>query len=104
METGPNPSLADLNDAFRRTCTPFVTPGIMLLRNVPGLIQTVRAYDDFNSDNDPYGEHDFGALAWDSERVYWKIDYYDQTLTYGAEDPLSPDCRRVLTVLLASEY
>ncbi|MGH7157810.1 MAG: DUF3768 domain-containing protein [Candidatus Saccharimonadales bacterium] len=35
--------------------------------------------------------------------MFWKIDYYDQELKYG-EDPLSLDCRRVLTVMLASEY
>jgi hypothetical protein len=48
-------------------------------------------------------EHDFGAIDWHGECTFWKIDYYDQTLTFG-EDPLSTDCQRVLTVLLASEY
>lgn len=35
--------------------------------------------------------------------VIYKIDYYDKNFQYG-EDPLSPDCRRVPTILVASEY
>ena len=103
MELGRTPSLADLNDAFRKTCNPLATPGVLAFRDVPGLVQAVRDFDTFTPDNDPYGEHDFGALEWEGERTYWKIDYYDQTLTYG-EDPSSPDCQRVMTILLASEY
>ncbi len=37
------------------------------------------------------------------ETVLWKIELYDQSLSQW-EDPLSPDCQRVLTVMLASEY
>ena len=103
MELGHTPSLADLNDAFRKACTPFLTPGVMFLPDVPGLVQAVRDSDDFNPDNDPYGEHDFGALSWHDERVFWKIDYYDQQLQYGC-DPRDPDGQRLLTILLASEY
>lgn len=105
-ETGPNPSnpsLAERNDAFRQTCIPFVTAGVLFLDDVPDLIQAVREFDDFTSDNDPYGEHDFGALMWAAERVYWKIDYYDQDLR-SWRDPQDPDCQRILTILLASEY
>lgn len=81
----------------------MVTRGILGLAELEGLILAVRDFDDFTTDNDPYGEHDFGAIDWQGERTLWKIDYYDQSLTYG-EDPLSPECQRVLTVLLASEY
>lgn len=104
MEFGRKLTLADLNDAFRKACMPFLTPGVMVLPDVHGLIQAVRDFNDFNPDNDPYGEHDFGAIQWHGERTYWKIDYYDQTLTYGAEDPSAPDCQRVMTMLLADEY
>jgi uncharacterized protein DUF3768 len=103
MEESPTPSIADLNDAFRKTCEPFLTPGILFLPALDSLLQAVREYEDFTSENDPYGEHDFGALGWCDERVLWKIDYYDQTLTYG-EDPLSPECQRVLTIMTGDEY
>lgn len=60
---------------------------------------------DFSEDNDPYGEHDFGSLELGDTRMFWKIDYYDPTLTAGAEDPSDPEtCTRVLTIMLAEEY
>lgn len=71
--------------------------------DVHGLVQAVRDFDDFTTDNDPYGEHDFGAITWHGERTYWKIDYYDQNLEYWC-DPQDPACRRLMTVLLASDY
>ena len=67
------------------------------------VIEEVRQFRDFSEDNDPYGERDFGSFAWGCETIYWKIDYYDQALK-GWCDPLSPDCRRVLTIMLAEEY
>lgn len=99
----PNP-IAERNDDFRRTTREILlTIGAQALRDVPGLIGAVRTFDSFTPDNDPYGEHDFGAIDWHTERTYWKIDYYDKTLS-GWEDPLSAACRRMLTVMLASEY
>jgi hypothetical protein len=56
-------------------------------------------------DNDPHGERDFGAYEHNGQRIFWKIDYYDTTLTKGSEDPGDPDKTvRVLTIMLASEY
>ena len=80
-----------------------VTVGVKELVDLAGLLRAVRTYDRFTEDNDPCGEHDFGSIVWRGEKVFWKIDYYDQRLEYG-EDPLSPDCRKMLTVMLASEY
>lgn len=67
--------------------------------------QKVAAYDDFNPDNDPYGEHDFGAFELDGQKLFFKIDYYDLETRMGSPDPSDPDVTcRVLTVMLASEY
>ncbi len=65
----------------------------------------IREFDDFSEDNDPYGEHDFGALEYEGQKIFWKIDYYDSDYQYGSEDPadLSKTCR-VLTIMLAEEY
>jgi len=65
----------------------------------------VRAFDAFTGDNDPNGERDFGSFAICGERLFWKIDYYDQDLRYGSPDPADAAVtRRVLTIMLASEY
>lgn len=69
------------------------------------VITAVRLFDQFDDSNDPYGEHDFGSVTVDGERLFWKIDYYDQSLTSSAVDPASEaGCVRVLTIMLADEY
>lgn len=71
------------------------------------LLQTIRTLPEtaFTEDNDPYREHDFGKVVQNEEVYYWKIDYYDRTLQYGAQDPTdTQECVRVLTVMHASEY
>jgi hypothetical protein len=97
--------IAALNDRFRGMALDVViTSGVRdALPDLVELLKAVEQFDTFNEDNDPYGEHDFGSLVWYGEKVFWKIDYYDQDLKYG-RDPLEPDCRRVMTVMLASEY
>lgn len=107
-DTIPNETsakIAALNDAFRRS-NPVrytVTRGVSATMDLSRVISMVRSYDVFNEDNDPYGEHDFGQIKLDGKTLFWKIDYYDQGLE-GWCDPLSPDCNRVLTVMLAEEY
>ena len=65
----------------------------------------VAGFADFNEDNDPYGDHTFGVVEVCGARVFWKIDLYDEHYRFGAENPENPETtRRVLTVLLPSEY
>ena len=65
----------------------------------------MRAFDDFNKENDPHGEHDCFIFDEGGYRFMVKIDYYDTELQYGSEDPSDPDVTtRVLTLLLAEEY
>jgi len=96
--------IAHLNDEFRMSGQGImITQGVQALPDLLGLVRAVQAFDTFTPDNDPYSEHDFGSINWHQEKTFWKIDYYNQALEYW-HDPLSPDCRRILTVLLASEY
>jgi maltoporin len=96
--------VAAKNDGFRRMgFGVMMTSGARDLPDPDGLMAAVRDYDRFTNDNDPYGEHDFGSLVWQRERVFWKIDYYDQALGHW-QDPTSPECQRVLTIMLAEEY
>lgn len=104
MQTEETMEIAKKNDEFRRSgFGVVVTPGVQVLEDLGGLIDDIRRFNEFTEDNDPFGEHDFGVVYWFGQKVFWKIDYYNQTLTYG-EDPRSLHCRRVLTVMLASEY
>jgi hypothetical protein len=64
--------------------------------------RAVKTFEGFTEDNDPYREHDFGALELQGERYFWKIDYYDRSLRFGAEDPT--ETMRVLTLMHASEH
>jgi len=65
----------------------------------------VSNFNDFNPDNDPFDEHDFGKVEIDGVTVFWKIDYYDIDLSGHSPDPSNPDVTmRVLTLMLAEEY
>lgn len=116
-----------LNDAARER------PGIASIANVTAgfhalpdadrfaALAAIVSFSKFDGNNDPCGEHDFGAVyrlpsgGWTQDRpnddnaiaetVFWKVDYYDSTLTYGSEEPWDDrQTKRVLTIMLAGEY
>ena len=69
------------------------------------LFRAVSEFDDFTEDNDPHHEHDFGRIQLDGHTFFWKVDYFDHTLCFGADDPSdNHNTTRVLTIMLASEY
>lgn len=104
--------IRDLNDDFRRTLHPslgrtVLTAGVNALPadEQKAAIEKVKAFDAFDPDNDPLGEHDFGSFDSDGQRFFWKIDYYDLNLEFGSADPADPSkTTRVLTLMLAAEY
>lgn len=102
--------IAALNDRFRQTYwggTVMMSSGVNELSDDTraALFAAVMHYDDFNEGNDPYGEHDFGKVVVEGQDYFWKIDYYDPTMTFGSENPADPRVTtRVLTMMLASEY
>ena len=103
-------SIALLNDQARTTltnCKLMVTRGIDLLGNdaVDRILDLVMRFDDFSERNDPFGEHDFGAIEYEGNTVFWKIDYYDLDLMNHSPDPSDTHVtRRVLTIMLGEEY
>lgn len=103
-------TIAKLNDQLRAQQTGgrlYVTSGVTSLGRgaLPAILDAVRSYDRFDSGNDPYGEHDFGAFEHGGTQLFWKIDYYDQALRYASPDPADPSVTtRVLTVMLAEEW
>lgn len=102
--------IRQLNDEFRQTFKGgqvLMTQGIQALPEITRVLvpHYVRNFSVFNEDNDPYGEHDFGSFTIDRHKVFWKIDYYAPDMMHGSEDPSDPQqTRRVMTIMLASEY
>ncbi|WP_167620164.1 DUF3768 domain-containing protein [Paracoccus ravus] len=65
----------------------------------------VAGFSSFTEENDPYGDHSFGAVTISGKKIWWKIDIYDADYRFGAADPLdATQTRRVLTLLFPSEY
>ena len=99
-----------LNDELRRNLPSghaVMTAGIAALgpEAVARIVKTIAVYDDFCHANGPYGEHDFGSFEADGHVIYFKIDYFDRTLTVHSPDPSDPAVtKRVITVMLAEEY
>lgn len=98
------------NDAFRSS---LVGGGVVLTQGVNALVENVRrrvitaiqAFADFSPGNDPYGEHDFGAVTINDAVFLWKVDYYDRDLQNGSPDPADDAVTcRVLTIMRAEEY
>ena len=102
--------IRELNDLLRRE---FIGGQIYLTEGVAAISQSerravitaLREFDHFSPDNDPYGEHDFGAFTVKSQKYFFKISYYDKSLEYGSPDPSDVSLTtRVLTLMFASEY
>jgi hypothetical protein len=110
--------IAKINDRFRLSLgipafsggipgRVVVTAGIAAFspEAIVAILDKLRAFGSFTQDNDPHGEHDFGAFDHDGERIFWKIDYYAPDLIHGSENPADLSRTvRVLTILLASEW
>lgn len=104
--------IAELNDKFRRAGPYMLTAAIEAYGRdfVVLAVEGVRWFSDFNEDNDPKGEHDFGMFTLAGQQVCWKIDYYTKPARgqmchrAAAEDPADPTkTDRLLTIMLASE-
>ncbi|TXM67549.1 DUF3768 domain-containing protein [Methylobacterium sp. WL12] len=69
------------------------------------VLTAVATFTTFAFGNDPYGEHDFGAVTVEDEVYFWKIDSYDTDLVGHSPDPADPAVTaRVLTIMHATEY
>lgn len=109
------------NDLLRTTFFPFLgkvilTQGVSTHHLRDEVLSLVREFSQFDGSNDPHSEHDFGAVEVESqegrycekrdkkfEKFFFKIDYYDLNLEYGANSLTEP-FKRVLTIMKASEY
>lgn len=98
--------IAERNDLLRKTGKGGrinISGMLMDFANLDKIMQAMRDFDNFNKDNDPYGEHDCGLFEVDGEKFMFKIDYYDTNLEYGV-DPKTEPAIHILTLMLASDY
>jgi Protein of unknown function (DUF3768) len=99
-----------LNDEFRTT---FRGGEIVLTSSVADLpdmvkaaaLQMVAAFKDFNEENDPYEEHDYGSFDHCNREFFFKIEYFNPAVAVASEDPANPDVtKRVMTVGLSMDW
>jgi hypothetical protein len=65
------------NDAIRQN--PALWVFTSNVRALPGdkieqIIKLVKEFNDFNEDNDPWQEHDFGSFDFEGTKYFWKIE------------------------------
>jgi hypothetical protein len=102
--------IRELNDRARQTftgCAVVMTAGLAhtCAEFRSEALKRVREFERFNKDNDPYGEHDFGAIQVGDVTINFKMDYYDLKMECGSEDPANPAVtQRVLTIGPSSDW
>ena len=103
--------IARLNDKARQAmglaCRAVATEGFRALppADQSAVRELIETFDAFTPDNDPHGEHDFGAFEHGDSKYFWKIDYYAPDMNRGSDDPAdTTKTVRVLTIMLAEEY
>ena len=65
------------NDAIRQNPARWVfTSNVRALpgNKIEQIIKLVKEFNDFNEDNDPWQEHDFGSFDFEGTKYFWKIE------------------------------
>jgi hypothetical protein len=105
--------IRELNDQLRLTMATssrgrvVMTAGVAALpeEDLARVLDRVRRFDEWTTDNDPHGEHDFGSFDLGGVTYFFKVDYYALDMEGGSEDPADPEkTTRVLTIMRADEY
>jgi len=98
-----------LNDQFRTT---FRGGEILLMASVAAIpspdkatgLQAVAEFKDFNEENDPHQEHDYGSFDLSGREWWFKINCYSLNLEHASEDPADPaKTKRVMVLGLAMD-
>ena len=90
--------IRELNDAFRRSFSGgkvTMTAGVYALPDMvkAAALQKAATFDEFNEDNDPHGEHDFGSSSCAAGSSFGKsICMRSQESRAKMENPSSIEC------------
>lgn len=84
----------------------FLTAKVLQSENIWEILEKTQNFKDFNMDNNPYKERDFGNFKVKKEGTYYfKFDYFkDNAMELASDNHLKDDCYRNLTIMHASEY
>jgi hypothetical protein len=102
--------IRELNDNFRNS---FRGGQVLLTSSIAELpdmvkasaLEKVASFKDFNEENDPAEEHDYGSFDHCDREVWFKIDAYNLTMDAVSEDPADPaKTKRIMTVGLAQDW
>src|ERR1700730_7172860 len=84
-----------LNDELRQHLIgglAVMTPGVAALGQeaVERICKTIATFDQFCHSKDNNDALDFGAFEVDGNKLFFKIDYFDRTLSHHSPDPADP--------------
>ena len=87
--------IALLNDAFRRTFSggkATMTAGVYALPDMvkAEALKKAATFDEFNEDNDPYEEHDFGSFELCGRKFFGKSSITTAQWSTGAKTRPTP--------------
>jgi hypothetical protein len=103
-------TIAEINDSLREQLPWIPKPhkfvmstavAVLPPRCLSEVLVKIRAFNSFNSSNDPYGERDFISVTHADDTYFLKIDYYDKNLEYFYQ---GNDGVRVFTLMFSHEY
>ncbi len=78
--------IASVNDSLRKSLPFLPLPHRLHLSSFVAhlpegslcrLFGTIRSFETFGRNNDPYREHDYGIVEVEGDRYIWKFDYFD---------------------------
>jgi len=113
LDQNKTAAISALNDEFRTSLGHKGNGHIVLTAGMTTfspydqvmIFKKIKQFEDFTEDNDPHGEHDFGAVIHDGQKIYFKIDYLNINTRYVSVDPADPSItNRIMTIMLSSEY
>ena len=138
MQNQAQSTISKQNDDFRTNLskgTLCLTRGIRALgkENVAQIIHKVRLFNNFNENNDPYGEHEtslsfareerpqrrlvvrasrnakrsvaaqFGAFDYQGKKIFFKIDNYDTDFLFLSPDVTNPRVTNKVLTVMLAE-
>ena len=101
--------IARLNDQLRKSGKGGTIVTTRNVRSLEGfdaleLVTALAHYDGFDEDNDPHGERDMGDFILFDTDLYFKIDYFEQDLKFGSDDPADASItHRILTIMTKAD-